>query len=205
MLILPYMRVFLEALNTDLATKLVQTWKAARLSTQASTVSRHAESVVLLLKTHYICRGNSPGGRRQGGRERRVKELVGAGQTYPGYPGPLSEVTVHRQTKVRIWGVIFKENCNGLRKAPRIDSELHMLTCTFFFLLLFSDSFSHRGYDISCHCYVFTVCNPFRIFYLNFQRFWREKNRLFVLLCGIENWESECDPVSTSWNCNPEP
>lgn len=57
------------------------------------------------------------------------------------HPGPVSEVTVHQQTKLRTWAVIFKANWNGLRKAPRKDSELPMLTCIFFSLLLFSDSF----------------------------------------------------------------
>ena len=46
----------------------------------------------------------------------------------------LSEGTVHLQTKVRIRGVLFKENWNGLRKAPRRGSELATYVHVYFFL-----------------------------------------------------------------------
>lgn len=79
------------------------------------------------------------------------------------------------------------------------------------YLLIFSYScfrtnFNTEALILPCIVVMFSgFHNHLEIFYLNLPVFQWEREGLLFLIYRIENWGSECNPVSTSWSWSPEP
>lgn len=101
--------------------------------------------------------------------------------------------------------MFFKENWNGLRKAPRRGSELKMLKLLFVYFCFRTNFNMEDVILLPCIAIMFPgFHNHFVIFYLYFPIFWWKKEGLLFFIYRIENQMGNpvYNPVSTSWNWN---